>query len=88
MRQLMQEAHLRVRLPKELIENYEKRLKEEQLQAEMQRLVTKYGICDVLNAMSDEAARLVLCHYCPDAVRIHDVLRACQEELCATDDNF
>lgn len=52
------------------------------LQEEMQSLVNKYGICHVLNALSDEAARMVLCSYCPEAVKILDVLRACQEELC------
>jgi exopolyphosphatase/pppGpp-phosphohydrolase len=82
MQRPMQEAHLRIRLPKDLTENFEKRLKAEVLQTEMQRLVNTYGLCTVLDALSDEAARMVLTSYCRDAVKIHDVLRACQEEIC------
>ena len=52
------------------------------LPEEMQKMVNTYGLCNVLNALSDEAARMILNSYCPDAVKIHDVLRACQEEIC------
>lgn len=52
------------------------------LPKEMQKMVNTYGLCNVLNALSDEAARMILNSYCPDAVKIHDVLRACQEEIC------
>lgn len=82
MRHLMREAHPRFRVSQEMFETFEKNMKAGILQAEMQDMVTRYGLCEVLNAMCDEAARLVLCHYCTDAVKIHDVLRACKEELC------
>ena len=78
MRKPMQEARLRVHIPKES----ESQIETETLQREMNRLVNTYGLCTVLNALSDEAARMILNSYCPDAVKIHDVLRACQEELC------
>jgi hypothetical protein len=52
------------------------------LQEEMQILVTKYGICPVVVALLDEAARLTLCDYSSDAVKVFDILRAVQEVLC------
>lgn len=52
------------------------------LQNEMQELVNTHGLCIVLDALSNEAARIVLCHYCPEAVKILDVLNACREEIC------
>jgi hypothetical protein len=55
------------------------------LKLAMQRLVSKYGICMVLGALKDEAARMVLCNYGPEAVKIFDVLRATQEEVCEKD---
>ena len=51
------------------------------LQNEMQALVAKYGICPVVQALLDEAARMTLCDYNSDAVKVFDILRAVQEEF-------
>jgi hypothetical protein len=77
MRKTMTEARLR-----QISKDFEKSMRRELLQIKMQRLINTYGLCTVLEALSDEAARMILNSYCPDAVKIHDVLRACQEEIC------
>jgi hypothetical protein len=66
------------KMEKELVKEDKSKI----VKLEMQKLVAKYGICMALDALKNEAARLVLCEYCPDAVKIHDVLRAAQEEIC------
>lgn len=83
MQKFMTEARLR-RIP----QGFDKRMQRDLLQITMQRLINTYGLCTVLDSLSDEAARMVLCSYCPDAVKILDVLKACKDELCGTNDNL
>lgn len=77
MRKFMTEARLR-----QISKGFDKSMRRELLQITMQRLINTHGLCTVLDALSDEAARMVLTSYCPDAVKILDVLKTCQEEIC------
>jgi len=47
----------------------------------IQNLVRKYGFLPVLDAFSDEAARVTLCEYDPMAVKVLDVLKTCREVI-------